>query len=61
LNPDTPEKVKRNIFKRINTGGLPLSQQEIRHALYQGTSTKLLGKLVQRKPFLLAVDNIERY
>lgn len=52
INPDTPEKVKRNIFKRINTGGMPLSQQEIRHALYQGRSTELLNLLVNSEAYL---------
>lgn len=51
INPDTPEKVKRNIFKRINTGGMPLSQQEIRHALYQGRSTALLSLLVNSQVY----------
>jgi hypothetical protein len=57
INPGTPEEVKRNIFKRINTGGMPLTQQEIRHALYQGVSTKLLEKLVQLQSFARAVDD----
>lgn len=51
INPDTPEKVKRNIFKRINTGGMPLSMQEIRHALYQGNATKLLSKLINSNAY----------
>lgn len=59
INPDTPEEVKRNIFKRINTGGMPLTSQEIRHALYQGLSTKLLKELVEKESFLNAVDIVD--
>lgn len=55
INPGTPESVKRNIFKRINTGGMPLTAQEIRHALYEGQSSKLLQELVQSESFILAI------
>jgi len=56
INPDTPEKVKRNIFKRINTGGLPLTDQEIRHALYQGESTRLLAELVTTREYKVSTQ-----
>jgi len=59
INPDTPEEVKRNIFKRINTGGMPLTSQEIRHALYQGLSTKLLKDLAEKESFLNAIDKVD--
>lgn len=52
INPSTPEAVKRNIFKRINTGGMPLTLQEIRNALYQGKSTELLFALANSPEFL---------
>lgn len=52
----TPHKVKFNIFKRINTGGMPLSGQEIRHALNQGPATRLLADLAKSKDFQTAVD-----
>lgn len=51
INPGTPEAVKRNIFKRINTGGMPLTGQEIRHALYEGPSSVLLAELVESAAF----------
>ena len=52
INPGTPEDVKRNIFKRINTGGMPLSSQEIRNALYTGFTTELLKTLSNLKEFV---------
>jgi uncharacterized protein with ParB-like and HNH nuclease domain len=57
IEPSTPESVKYTIFKRINTGGLPLSNHEIRNALYQGEGTELLVTLSQSEQFLKATDN----
>lgn len=57
INPSTPEEVRRNIFKRINTGGLPLSSQEIRNALYIGHASKLLNDLASLNIFKQATDN----
>lgn len=54
INPGTPEEVKRNVFKRINTGGEPLTAQEIRHALYIGKSTELIKELSEEQSFLSA-------
>lgn len=57
IEQGTPPNVKFNIFKRINTGGLPLSPQEIRHALHEGPVTEFLLKLTQTKEFLEATDH----
>ena len=57
IEKDTPPKAKFNIFRRINTGGLPLSSQEIRHALNQGPATKMLKRLVTSRSFIKATFN----
>ncbi|MBG9386642.1 DUF262 domain-containing protein [Caenimonas aquaedulcis] len=51
IQPGTPPAVMFNIFKRINTGGLPLSAQEIRHAIKQGHATHLLKELAESPEF----------
>jgi len=54
IEKGTPGAVKLNIFKRINTGGLPLSSQEIRHALNGPPVTTLLKELAESAEFLRA-------
>ncbi|MBF0136115.1 MAG: DUF262 domain-containing protein [Magnetococcales bacterium] len=57
IEKGTPSGVKFNIFKRINTGGLPLSSQEIRHALNQGPINPLLKEMAESEEFCLAVSD----
>lgn len=52
IQPPTPERVKYDIFDRVNRGGTQLNSQEMRNALYIGTSTKLIGELVNSQEFL---------
>jgi hypothetical protein len=41
----SPPNVRYILFKRLNTGGLVLTPQEIRNAIYQGKATKGLEEL----------------
>lgn len=56
INPGTPDKVKLNIFQRINTGGSSLTRQEIRNAYYRGLPSDFINSLANSNEFLLATN-----
>ena len=54
IEPGTPSEVMFNIFRRINTGGIRLNGQEIRHALNPGPIRAFLRELAEADEFLAA-------
>lgn len=54
IDPQTPYKVKFDIFRRINTGGEPLNAQEIRHCMSKDQSRRFLQSLANSDEFLEA-------
>lgn len=53
----TKDRVRFDIFDRVNRGGTPLNKQEMRNALYQGNATKLLNRLSEMSSFKKATGN----
>jgi hypothetical protein len=51
----TPSAIKLNIFKRLNTGGVSLTPQEIRHAMNPGPVRNLLAEMAKLPAFAEAV------
>lgn len=56
IDPSSPFKVKYDIFRRINTGGKPLNNQEIRNCLTGQGLRESLKDMVKLTPFLSATD-----
>ena len=51
IRPETPPKVKFTIFHRINTGGMVLTAQEIRHATFPGRAPGMLREMAASDEF----------
>ena len=56
IEPGTPPEVMFNIFSRINTGGMKLNAQEIRHALHPGPVRDFLKTLADSNAFTAATN-----
>jgi len=57
IRASTPADVKFNIFSRINQGGLPLTPQEIRNAIYPGEWRTRVRRLAESDEFLQATEH----
>ncbi len=51
IDEGTPKHIKYNLFKRINSGALPLNEQEIRHALNQGLPSDTIKRFSEFEEF----------
>lgn len=58
IETQTPDEVKYDIFNRVNTGGTPLSPQEIRHCMSKSRSRNFLKSLVELPSFDRAMDGM---
>ena len=54
IRPGTPDDVTISIFKRINTGGMPLTLPEIRNAVYHGLAADLVRDMAISPEFKMA-------
>ncbi len=60
IQPGTPEAVKYSIFRRINTGGLVLNDQEIRNAMSRPRIRKYLEDLASDEFLVKAIGDQSR-
>lgn len=58
IDPSTPEEVKYDIFKRINTGGEPLNAMEVRHCMSRTRSRNFLKRCTASVAFEKATGGV---
>lgn len=57
IRATTPKAVMFNVFARLNQGGLPLTAQEIRNAIYPGRWRDEIRNIAEGEHFLRATKN----
>ena len=57
IDPQSPSKVKYDIFRRLNTGGRPLNAQELRNCLAKERVRKALREMAGLSSFKKATGN----
>ena len=60
IRPTTPTEVKYSIFQRINTGGLTLNNQEIRHAMAKPREREFLKKCAENNHLIMTMGDQSR-
>jgi len=60
IKPGTPSEVKHSIFRRINTGGLTLNNQEIRNAMAKPADRQLLEKLASHQYMIAMLGDMSK-
>ncbi|MBC5834311.1 DUF262 domain-containing protein [Flavobacterium sp. F372] len=58
IKEPTPEKLTYDLFDRVNRGGTRLNNQEMRNAIYQGSSTLFLKTLSKLESFKNVTETI---
>lgn len=58
IKEPTPERLTYDLFDRVNRGGTRLNNQEMRNAIYQGSSTRFLRALSKLDTFQVVTSNI---
>ena len=56
LDSRSPENVKFDIFRRVNTGGIPLNAQEIRNVMASDSTRRFLLLMAESPEFLKATQ-----
>lgn len=56
IRSNTPSAVKFNVFARLNQGGMPLTAQEIRNAIFPGAWRGHIREMAECREFLEATE-----